>query len=470
MSVPAVGRSGPPLFAVAAFWAFVLGGIAFGLVFVANWRAISARAAERPGTTPSVVTVGAGPVSVTVPITLNPVAASAPNAAPSKPAEISSGLVNVVKNVLPDWQGTERVNILLLGIDKRDDEPIAGTRSDTIMIASVDPVTKSAALVSIPRDLWVTIPGCTSAQGCIGGQQRINVAHAVGGPDMTRATLSADFGVPIQFYARVDFRGFEQLINAAGGVVIDVDWPVKDDEYPTADYGYQRIYYAPGPQLLDGASALQYARSRHGMSDFARAGRQQKVLVSLRNRALQMNMLAHGPELLGIIQKSLSTDLSPVQMLSLGKLMSQIERDRIGNLVIDTNYATPFRGQDGADLLRPNSAAIRAAIAATQRSAAHPELRAKIEVLNGSGTVGLGQKAADYLTAQGYNVVRIAAADRGDYRSSLVQVLTTEHKAAEALATALQVPATAISDVPTPNAPADVRIVLGQDFRLPPTS
>src|SRR5207253_4626943 len=136
----------------------------------------------------------------------------------------------------------------------------------------------------------------------------------LGGPDLTIRTVTSDFGIPVQHYARVDFRGFEQLIDTAGGVVIDVDWPVKDDEYPTPDYGYQRIYFAPGPQLMDGTTALEYARSRHGMSDFARAARQQKVIVSLRNRALQLNMLARAPELAGIAQKSLSTDLSPVQM------------------------------------------------------------------------------------------------------------------------------------------------------------
>jgi LCP family protein required for cell wall assembly len=339
------------------------------------------------------------------------------------------------------------------------------------MLASIDPETKSAALVSIPRDLWVDIPGCTAREGCSGGQQRINVAHAVGGPDMARKTVTADFGVPIQYYARVDFRGFEQLVDAAGGVVVDVDWPVKDDEYPTEDYGFQRIYFGPGPQLLDGRTALQYARSRHGMNDFARAGRQQKVLVGLRNRALQLNMLSHAPELVGIVQNSLSTDLSGVQMLALAKLVSQIDRDRITNVVLDTNYATPFKGYDGADLLRPNTPAIRTAIVAAQQLAAHPEKRARIEVLNGSGTAGLGQKAADYLTAQGFNVVRIASAERNDYRSSLVQVLKTDRRAAEALATTLQVPDTAITDTPTPNAGADIRIVVGQDFRLPrPTS
>jgi LCP family protein required for cell wall assembly len=338
------------------------------------------------------------------------------------------------------------------------------------MLASIDPVTKSAALISIPRDLWVDIPGCTVREGCSGGQQRINVAHAVGGPDMARQTVTAGFGVPISFYARVDFRGFEQMIDALGGVVIDVDWPVKDDQYPTADYGYQRIYFGPGPQLMDGATALQYARSRHGTNDFARAGRQQKVLVSLRSRVLQLNMLSRAPELVSIAQKSLSTDLTPVQMLALAKLVSQIDRDKIANLVLDTNYVTPFKGYDGADLLLPNVPAMRRAIASTQRSAAHPELRAKVEVLNGSGTVGLGQKAADYLTAQGFNVVRIAAAERSDYRSSLVQVLTEDKGAAQALASTLRFPMTAISALPTPNASADIRIVLGQDFRIPPTS
>jgi LCP family protein required for cell wall assembly len=471
MSLPGSVRSGPPLFAVATFWAFVLGGVAFAGIFVVNWHTLAARVAQQPPRTlgappPRVVTVGAGPVQVSVPVTI-----SSPAQAPlaSKPAGVSTGLANVVKTVLPDWQGTDRVNILLLGIDKRDDEPIEGTRSDTMIIASIDPESKSAAMVSLPRDMWVTIPGCTASMACVGGQQRINFAHALGGPELAEKTVTADFGVPIDYYARVDFRGFVDAVNTVGGVTIDVDMPVKDDEYPTDDYGYQRIYFAPGPQLVDGKSALQYARSRHGTSDFARANRQQKVIVALRNRALQLNMLSRAPELAGIMSKSVSTNLSPVQMVSLAKLLSQIDRDRIENLVIDQNYVTPFTGSDGAALLSPNTPAIRAAITATERSAAHPEMRAKVEVLNGSGTAGLGQKAADYLKSQGYNVVRIAAAE-ADAGSSQVQILGDDHGAGAAVATALRFPQTSVSQLPTPDAGADVRIVIGQDFRLPPTS
>jgi LCP family protein required for cell wall assembly len=470
------GRSGPPLFTVVAFWAFVVGGLAFGGIFVGNWRVLNARqtTARQAGAPPPVVTLAAGPVSVVVPV-VNPPnqqQPSAPSTDQTAQAPISTNLASVVKNVLPDWQGTEPINILLLGIDKRDDEPIEGTRSDTMILASIDPVAKSASLVSLPRDMWVSIPGCTPRAGCVGGMQRINVAHAAGGPELAMKTVSADFGVPLQYYARVDFRGFQQMVDAVGGVVIDVDWPVKDDEYPTADYGYQRIYFGPGPQLMTGEQALEYARSRHGTSDFARAGRQQKVIVSVRNRVLQLDMLSHAPELLGIAQKSVSTNLTPVQMLGLAKLVSQIDRDRINNLVIDANYVTPFVGPDGEDLLNPNLPAIRRAITSAQKTAAHPELKAKVEVLNGSGTAGLGQKAADLLTAQGFNVVNVAPAERNDYRSSLVQVLSVDNDgAAQAVANVLKMPQTAIvSADPAGNATADIRIVVGQDFRLPTSS
>src|SRR5207244_6855394 len=110
--------------------------------------------------------------------------------------------------------------------------------------------------------------------------------------------------------------------------------------------------------LMDGPTALEYARSRHGTSDFARAGRQQRVLVSLRNRALQLNMLSRAPELVGIVQKSLSTDLAPGEMLALAKLVSQIDRYKITNLVIETTLVTPFLGMDIAELLQSHNCAL----------------------------------------------------------------------------------------------------------------
>jgi polyisoprenyl-teichoic acid--peptidoglycan teichoic acid transferase len=449
--------TGPPLFTIAAFWLFVIGGLAFGGIFLGNWKILGSR--TQSTTSP--------PVAVNVPV-LGQVPITAPPTLPLRPqVRIERQVPEIARTFLPEWTRTDRVNIVLLGIDKRDDETAEGTRSDTIMLASIDPTTRSVAMVSIPRDLWVNIPGCTWVNGCIGGQQRINFAHAVGGPELTKRTITNDFGVPVQYYARVDFHGFEQLIDAVDGVVVDVDRPIKDDEYPTPEYGYQRLYVTPGPQWMDGPTALKYARSRHDSTDFSRAARQQKVLVGARDRTLQLNMLPRAPELLGIASRSLSTDLSPVQLLQLARLLSEVPRDNIVNLVLDNRYVQGFVGSDGSDLLRADPGVIRRAIEGAERSAAHPELRARVEVLNGSGRAGLGQKAADYLTAQGFNVVHIAAAERADYRSSLVQVLTAseDRRTAEKLAEIFKVPSSAITDLPTPDAVADVRLVVGRDFQ-----
>src|SRR5207248_1925122 len=121
------------------------------------------------------------------------------------------------------------------------------------------------------------------------------------------------------------------------------------------------------------------------------------------------------------------------------------------------------------DLLDPDVGAIKRAITGAERTAAHPELRARVEVLNGSGTAGLGQRAADFLTAQGFNVVRIAAAERADYASSVVQILGQDNNgSARALADVLRVPETAISSAPPPaDGTADIRIVVGRDFSVP---
>jgi hypothetical protein len=171
----------------------------------------------------------------------------------------------------------------------------------------------------------------------------------------------------------------------------------------------------------------------------------------------------------------LSTDLSPVQLLSLARLLSEVQRDKIVNLVLDINYVQGFIGYDGANLLRADPGVIRRAVESAERSAAHPELRGRVEVLNGSGRPGLGQRAANFLAKQGFNVVNVGDAERTDYHSSLVQVLTDSenHRTAETLASMLHVPSSAISDLPTPNAAADIRLVVGQDFQqvqLPPAA
>jgi polyisoprenyl-teichoic acid--peptidoglycan teichoic acid transferase len=381
--------------------------------------------------------------------------------------------------LLPDWTGRERINVLLLGIDHRDDEPIDGSRSDTMMLVSVDPVTKTVVMVSLPRDLWVTIPGF--------GEQRINVAHAVGGPDLAMRTVSANFGLRVTNYARIDFRGFEEIISTVGGIYVDVERPIKDDEYPTEDYGYMRIYIPPGPQWMDGTTALQFARSRHSENDFGRARRQQKVLVAIKERAMRANLLMKAPELIPLAQKTVSTNFGPLDMAKLVKLAGDIDRERVVSLVIDTEYASPLITADGAEVLVPSRAAVQGAIsqafsraaavpaptavtsapAPAAEAAAQPGPTARVEVINGTDRQGLARATADLLAVRGYEVVRVDSAERTDYPETRVMARSGQEAAATQLVGALGLRTRSLLPLPSDDAGLDIRLVLGRDYQLP---
>jgi LCP family protein required for cell wall assembly len=307
-------------------------------------------------------------------------------------------------------------------------------------------------MISLPRDLYVSIPAYY--------QQRINVAHAVGGPALVAQTIQANFGIKIDNYARVDFSGFEQVVDAVGGVVIDVERPVKDDEYPTEDYGTMRLFIPPGPTLMDGKTALMYARSRHSESDFGRSKRQQRVLVALRERALQMGVVAKIPTLLGIAQKAIATDLSATEMISLGRLGLEVERDRIRTLVVDENYADPILGPAGENFLAPRRGDIQRAILRAFSEATGQT--AKVEVLNGSDKLGVARQLADRLARDGYEVTRVDDADRNDYPETRLEILGSNQRAAAVLAARLRIPQAAVTMVPDSSAGADLRIIVGR--------
>lgn len=241
---------------------------------------------------------------------------------------------------LPNWDKKDRINVLLLGVDRREAEDVP--RSDTIIIVTIDPLTKDVGMLSIPRDLLVTIPGY--------GQEKINAAYALGanspitGPGLVRATIEYNFGIPIHYYAEVDFEGFVRIVDTIGGVVVDVPAPIKDDEYPGEDYNYTRIYFAPGLQRMDGRTALRYVRTRHDDNDFARGYRQQQVLRALREQGLRLDLIRKAPQLVDSLGDTVRTDLSPAQVLALAKLGTEIPRDHIRSYTLlpaTTSYWEP---------------------------------------------------------------------------------------------------------------------------------
>lgn len=229
----------------------------------------------------------------------------------------------------PAWDGDRPINILLLGVDARVGEE-GPPRSDTIIVVRVDPVAKRVDMMSIPRDLLVEIPGYSST--------KINAAYpygeldptiAGGGPTLAAQTVEYNFGIRIDYFAEVDIVGMEKVVDTLGGVLIDVPGIIKDDQYPTSDYGYTRVYFSPGLQMMDGQTAVRYSRTRHDDGDFARQVRQQQVLMAIRDRASDTGAVTKVPELLADVGAAIRTDLSLRQMFSLARLSQEIDRANI---------------------------------------------------------------------------------------------------------------------------------------------
>jgi LCP family protein required for cell wall assembly len=250
-----------------------------------------------------------------------------------------------------------RVNLLLLGVDRRDGSDWA-YRTDTIMIAGIDAGSGEAVLLSIPRDLQVPIPGY--------GEDRINTANVVGytdgypggGPALAEATVESNFGIPIDGYLMADFNAFVRLVDALGGIEIDVSEALHDTQYPDPrpgdPYAFKTIHFDPGPQTMDGRRALEYARSRMSTSDFDRARRQQEVLVAIRQKALRPASIPRLPALGLIVLDSLETNLSPQEIVSLGLVALRLDPAGIRRVVLEPPLVYGYRRADGAAIQLPN--------------------------------------------------------------------------------------------------------------------
>lgn len=208
------------------------------------------------------------------------------------------------------------VDLLILGVDARPGEGYL-TRTDSIMLLNVTPGRLRVSLLSIPRDVFIQVPGY--------GEQRINTINALGeqeapgsGPALLKASLRESFGVQVERYVRLDFDGFVAMIDAVGGVEIDVPKLIIDYEYPTADGGVMTVRFDPGRQHMDGERALQYARTRHQDDDYQRAARQQQVLDALLRKLADPRYVYTWPRVLYALQAHTDTDLTPWDMWRLG--------------------------------------------------------------------------------------------------------------------------------------------------------
>jgi len=238
--------------------------------------------------------------------------------------------------------------VLLLGSDERPGETDPA-RTDAIIIARIDPHSGRVALASLPRDLWVDIPGY--------GQARINAANVwgiiynapEGGLGLVQKTVSNLLGIPIDYTIHINFQGFIGAIDALGGVSVDVPKELYDDQFPTMDYGYTVAHFLPGSQQMDGATALMYSRIRHPDSDFERMRRQQAVVVAAMARIREQNplqSLKSLEDLTAALRAYVQTDLPEDRMIGLAWALRDFTPDRVERYLLDEESISFGIGDD----------------------------------------------------------------------------------------------------------------------------
>lgn len=379
---------------------------------------------------------------------------------------------------LPDLvEKRERINVLLLGIDQRENEQ-GPWRTDTMILVSIDPSTKSTSMLSIPRDLWVTIPGF--------GENRVNVAHYLGdlrgypggGVALAKKTVWHALGVPVHYYVRVNFGGFERIIDAVGGLTIDVKEPIHDESYPDGNYGTIVVDISAGIQHMDGVTALQYARSRHGKSDFDRMARQQAVILAARDKVLSLDIpLVRIPKLVELAGDSIQTDMNIDEILALAEVAKTLDRSRIQHGIIEDSMTTTVTTPEGSMVEVADWEKVRRVVdhlfpvtlAAAQPtpSLAKAQLAAegaRIELQNGTLVADLAWRTAELLREKGFNIVDATNADRFDRAQTLIVDYGNNHYSVEALALLLNVAPENVRREPGGQSDVDVRVILGRDY------
>jgi LCP family protein required for cell wall assembly len=225
-----------------------------------------------------------------------------------------------------------RLNLLVMGVDSRGSEGYVA-RTDSLMLVGANPSQLRLSLLGLSRELFVEVPGY--------GTQQINVVNVLGeqevegnGPRLLAASIEADFGIQVDRYLRLDFDAFIALVDAVGGVTVDVEKRIVDDLYPDGAGGYQVVTFEPGVQELNGERALMYARTRHTDDDYARAARQQQIIAGLLSR-LRNPLRWPGAWL--AFNQHVDTNLTLGDMLALGPT-AILNIGRYERLVINRDY------------------------------------------------------------------------------------------------------------------------------------
>ncbi|MGZ9226025.1 MAG: LCP family protein [Anaerolineales bacterium] len=385
----------------------------------------------------------------------------------------------------PAWDGASRINILLIGLDFRDwQEGLGAPRSDTMILLTIDPLAKSAGMLSIPRDMWVNIPGF--------GYSRINTAYSSGegnklpggGPELARKTVEQFIGVPIQYYAQIDFFTFVEFIDLIGGIEVYNDEELRLD--PVGEGKDKIRLTCCGLRHMNGEKALAYVRYRKGdEGDVGRAKRQQKAILAIRDKVLSPENF---PVLLGKARQfyeefsaGIKTNMPFDTALQLGVLAKDIPLVSIEQGVIDYTMValdSTVLGGENASILKPLPDKIRILrdeiftsggplsplAAQNDPNALMRADAARVRVLNGSFTPALEVNTGNYLIAQGMAVTEAGPADRA-YDRTVIILFSGKLYTLKYLQALMGInSSTQILIRPDPTSSVDVEVRLGNDW------
>jgi LCP family protein required for cell wall assembly len=267
-------------------------------------------------------------------------------------ATSSSPLGHALPNLNPVQAPTDPFTVLLLGSDDDSKFPADRLNTQSMILVRVDPVSKQATMLSIPRDLWVQIPNQ--------GWGKIDWAYSHGGAPAAVGAVESNFKVHIDDYVWIGLQGLVNLIDQLGGVDLQVTNPVMDDYYPAdlesgaSPYGYYRVAVLPGAAHMNGVQALQYVRSRHGdvRGDFARSERQQQLLLAIKAEASRLNV-ADLPAMASAFNGEIKTSIGLDRLRALLSIANEFSGPNIHRVVLVPPY-TSEGITDGQDVVFPD--------------------------------------------------------------------------------------------------------------------
>ncbi|MBL8045923.1 MAG: LCP family protein [Anaerolineales bacterium] len=435
-----------------------------------------------PTAKPAVSVANAAPIDPTTP-PIRPTLTGTPTAQPINQPTLgyynitpmaNATLVTPFPTPLPSIKLDEGIiNVLLIGTDYR---PYISQnyRTDTLIIVSVNTASGLVTMVSIPRDLFVYVPlwGMTRINTAFDAGERIN--YPGGGAALLKQTLLYNLGVPIHYYALINFDGFRQIVDTLGGVEVAVNCELTEyklkspelDERLTENY---ELYNQPiGVAQMNGDVALWYARARPVGGDYFRSYRQRQVLRAILRAARSANLIPQIPSLYSDFQDVVTTDLGLWDAMQFAPLATKLEDAQLRSFAIGPNQTTPWLTPRGDDVLLPKAEALQRLMAEAFTPPSANQLQRplmRVEVVNASGNIGWELLAAETLRNEGFVPVLNTETVLTQTNTLLVDYTTTaKGSPLKTLQTVLHVADANVTPQPTADNAVQFRVVLGQDY------